>query len=102
MSHFGRHAITAGQWRDVTAAVHLIGGWYDYYLRGILRDYATLKSAGQSPYLTIGPWFHANPNGMMTGLREGISWFEAHLKDADKRLRDKAGANFCDGRGRMA
>ena len=73
----------------VTSAVHLIGGWYDYYLRGILRDYATLKASGQSPYLTIGPWNHANPAGMMTGLREGITWFEAQLKGADSGLRDK-------------
>jgi putative CocE/NonD family hydrolase len=73
----------------VTAAVHLIGGWYDYYLRGILRDYATLKAAGQSPYLTVGPWHHASPDGMITGLREGISWFEAQLKGLSSGLRAK-------------
>ncbi len=83
----------------VTAAVHLIGGWYDYYLRGILRDYATMKSAGQSPYLTIGPWFHANPDGMMTGLREGIAWFEAHLKDTGRPLREKPVRIFVMGAG---
>ncbi len=73
----------------VTAAVHLIGGWYDYYLRGIIRDYTALKAVGQSPYLTIGPWNHANPGGMMTGLREGITWFDSQLKGADSGLRSK-------------
>ncbi|MBN1657840.1 MAG: CocE/NonD family hydrolase [Anaerolineae bacterium] len=64
----------------VGAAVHLMGGWYDYYLRGLLRDYQVLCSAGRQPYLTIGPWWHANGDAMLTGLRAGIDWFDAHLK----------------------
>jgi len=59
----------------ITVPVHLIGGWYDYYLRGVLADYAVLRAAGRRPYLTIGPWFHAHPGGMMTMLREGLTWF---------------------------
>jgi putative CocE/NonD family hydrolase len=79
----------SGAVAQVTAPVHLIGGWYDYYVRGLLRDYATLKAAGCRPYLTIGPWFHAHPDGMMTGLREGITWFDAHLKGDCSTLRQK-------------
>jgi putative CocE/NonD family hydrolase len=71
---------------QVAAPVHLIGGWYDYYLRGLLRDYAALKAAGRQPYLSIGPWFHAQPGGMMAGLREGLTWFDAHLKGDRRRL----------------
>jgi putative CocE/NonD family hydrolase len=74
---------------QVTAPVHLIGGWYDYYLRALLRDYAALKAAGRRPYLTIGPWFHSHASGLMTGLREGLAWFDAHLKGAQDRLREK-------------
>jgi putative CocE/NonD family hydrolase len=73
---------------DVAAPIHLIGGWYDYYLRGLLADYRSLRIAGRNPYLTIGPWNHANAKGMMTGLRQGIDWFDAHLK-GDDRLRKK-------------
>jgi hypothetical protein len=73
----------------VSAPVHLVGGWYDYYLRGLLRDYATLKAAGRQPYLSIGPWFHAHPGMMMTGLQEGLAWFDAHLKDDRRGLRQK-------------
>ena len=72
----------------VTAPVHLIGGWYDYYLRGLLRDYAALKTAGRRPYLTIGPWHHAHPDGLLTGLREGLTWFDAHLKGDRRHLRE--------------
>jgi putative CocE/NonD family hydrolase len=65
----------------VTAAIHLIGGWYDYYLRGLLRDYGVLKAAGREPYLTIGPWYHGQPDGLLTGLRQGVAWFDNQLKD---------------------
>lgn len=76
----------------VTAPVHLIGGWYDFFLRGLLEDYAALRAAGRRPYLTIGPWSHftpTNPMVMFDALREGIAWFDAHLKGAPARLRAK-------------
>jgi putative CocE/NonD family hydrolase len=73
----------------VSAPVHLIGGWYDYYLRGLLRDYAALKTAGREPYLTIGPWYHAHPGALMTGLQEGLTWFDAQLKGDGSHTRGK-------------
>jgi hypothetical protein len=66
---------------QLEAPVHLVGGWYDYYLPGLLRDYMTLKNAGRHPHLTIGPWYHASAAGLMTGLREGLDWFEQQLKE---------------------
>ncbi len=84
---FWRARDHSGAVAQVAAPVHLIGGWYDYYLRGLLRDYAALKAAGRRPYLTIGPWFHAHPGGLMTGLREGLTWFDAQLKGDQRRLR---------------
>jgi putative CocE/NonD family hydrolase len=86
---FWRARDHSGAVAQVAAPVHLIGGWYDYYLRGLLRDYTALKAAGRQPYLTIGPWFHAHPGGLMTGLREGLTWFDAHLKGDRRRLRQK-------------
>jgi hypothetical protein len=71
----------------VTAPVHLEGGWYDYYLRGLLRDHASLAAAGRAPYLTIGPWSHAHTGPMLAGLRAGLDWFDAHLKGDRSRLR---------------
>jgi putative CocE/NonD family hydrolase len=69
--------------------VHLLGGWYDYYLRGLLEDYARLKSSGKQPYLTIGPWSHPSLEPFLESLRTGMAWFDAHLKDDASRLRDK-------------
>jgi putative CocE/NonD family hydrolase len=72
----------------VTAPVHLVGGWYDYYLRGLLRDYHALVATGHRPYLTIGPWYHGQPEGLLAGLRAGLAWFDAHLKGQRAALRE--------------
>jgi putative CocE/NonD family hydrolase len=73
--------------------VHLIGGWYDLYLRGILDSYAALKAgaggASPGPYLTVGPWCHADPGMGVEAIREGLAWFEAHLKGEREQLRNK-------------
>lgn len=75
---------------STTAAIHLMGGWYDFFLRGLLLDYAELKAAGKPPYLTIGPWFHFSDSMIMTdSLKEGIDWFDTYLREDHTRLRDK-------------
>lgn len=72
----------------IHAPVHLIGGWYDFFLRGMLEDYAVLKVAGEMPYLTIGPWRHVSNLFLMpTMIKPGIEWFDAQLKDQPERLR---------------
>lgn len=65
----------------VNAPVHLVAGWYDFFLRGQLNDYAALCAAGKQPYLTIGPWHHfSNGMVMLDGLRVGLQWFDVHLQ----------------------
>lgn len=71
----------------VAAAPHLIGGWYDIFLRDQLADYAALREAGQTPYLTIGPWAHLDFSIIRHALREGLAWFDAHLQGQTNRLR---------------
>ncbi len=74
---------------QVNVPAHLISGWYDFFLRPLLIDYAQLKAAGASPYLTIGPWHHFSEIGSMTDLSHGLTWFDAHLKGDASRLRQK-------------
>lgn len=71
-------------WRvlDHTAAVPalaaptiMIGGWQDIFLPSQIRDFAARQAAGREAWLTIGPWTHAAPGGMMEGLRQGITTF---------------------------
>ena len=44
---------------DITVPVSSIGGWYDIFLPGQLRDFKVLQDTKRSARLTIGPWTHA-------------------------------------------
>lgn len=77
---FWRARDHSGHVPDIAAPAHLIGGWYDYFLRPLLRDYAALVHAGRAPQLTIGPWTHAHPGTLLAGVREGLRWFDLHLR----------------------
>jgi putative CocE/NonD family hydrolase len=70
----------------VTAPALQITGWYDFFLRETLADYATLRAAGRNPYLTIGPWAHTALPVSMESMRLGLAWFDAHLKGNASRL----------------
>jgi putative CocE/NonD family hydrolase len=43
---------------QVSIPVSSIGGWYDVFLPGQLRDFQTLQENGRTARLTIGPWPH--------------------------------------------
>jgi len=70
-----------------SAPVHLVGGWYDIFLRAQLADYARLRDAGRAPYLTVGPWWHSDGRGGRAALRETLIWGEAYLKGNPSLLR---------------
>ncbi|PID87135.1 MAG: X-Pro dipeptidyl-peptidase [Chloroflexi bacterium] len=61
-------------------AVHFMGGWYDLFLPGLLRDYAAQKAAGGSPYLTIHKWGHYDLAQQAGTVCEALAWFDHHLK----------------------
>lgn len=73
----------------ITIPVHLMSGWYDAFQRELLADYETLKRAGRPPYLTIGPWSHIDQRIYAAMFREGLAWFDAHLKGDRTYLRAK-------------
>lgn len=79
----------SGQLARLRQPIHLLGGWYDFMLGDMLRDYATLRAAGNAPYLTIGPWHHVHPEISGTTLREALDWYDAHLKQIPGRLARK-------------
>jgi hypothetical protein len=68
---------------QINAPAHLIGGWYDFFLRGVLEDYTRLQRAGKNPYLTIGAWHHFSNAIYLEGLREGLRWFDKYLKEQE-------------------
>ena len=77
-----RHAADDPYWqatdhRDNVArmppVVYLQGGWYDFFLRGMLADYAALQTAGRTVRLLIGPWGHGRGLSTRTGLRDAFA-----------------------------
>lgn len=71
---------------EVRAPAHFISGWYDFLLQDLIDDYVKLSAhAAQPPHLTIGPWNHFSRDGMAESLRQGIAWFDAHLRGDDRR-----------------
>jgi putative CocE/NonD family hydrolase len=74
---------------EVSAAVQLVGGWYDIFLPWMLEDHAALEAAGGRPQLVVGPWTHTSPGLLVAGMREALAWLRARLL-GDRRLLDEA------------
>jgi putative CocE/NonD family hydrolase len=66
---------------------HFISGWYDFMIDQLLRDYRTLVDAGQTPYLTIGPWTHISNDLHAASISETLTWMRAQLMGDTTGLR---------------
>ena len=58
------------QHSKITVPVYSVGGWYDIFMGGTLRNYAGLKSH-HNQKLMIGPWYHGPFNGKAGDLDFG-------------------------------
>jgi hypothetical protein len=81
----------------VTAPVSMVGGWFDFFLPLQLRDYAALRAGGHEPYLTIGPWRHADQEAMGAWVSESLAWLRAHLLGDRSGLRPEPVRIFVTG-----
>ena len=63
---------------QVRVPVSSVGGWYDIFLPGQLRDFQVLQDAGRPARLTVGPWTHISTDG--TPVREAIEFGLAHAR----------------------
>jgi len=63
---------------QVSVPVCSIGGWYDIFLPGQLRDFRILQEAGRPARLMVGPWTHIALDG--TALQESIAFGLAHAR----------------------
>jgi hypothetical protein len=64
-----------------TVPVSSVGGWYDIFLPGQLRDFAVLQDAGRTARLTVGPWTHLSMDGAM--MREALEFGLARARGAE-------------------
>ena len=58
-----------------TAPAMMTAGWRDIFLPFQLKDFAARQAAGLETWLTIGPWQHASPGGMIAGLKDAVMGF---------------------------
>jgi uncharacterized protein len=61
--------------------VYLQGGWYDFFLPGMLADYAALQTAGRAVRLLIGRWGHGRGLYTRVGMRDALAALDAVLAD---------------------
>ncbi|GAA1019877.1 peptidase S15 [Acrocarpospora pleiomorpha] len=94
LAHHGEVASPYWRKRDFSASVERVaaevtmtGGWYDVFLPWQLKDYAAMRAAGRQPYLTIGPWYHADVRHGRTANADALAWFRAHLLGDPSGLR---------------
>ena len=62
--------------------VYLQGGWYDFFLPGMLADYAALTASGRRVRLLIGPWSHGRGLYTRVGMRDALAALDAALDDS--------------------
>jgi putative CocE/NonD family hydrolase len=59
--------------RVALPALH-VGGWYDVFLDGTIRNFQGMRAAGQpDQYLLIGPWTHGSFEGVVGELDFGFA-----------------------------
>jgi len=91
---------------EVTVPALNVGGWYDIFLGGTLRNYLGMRARGGSPAarqsrLIVGPWVHSTLFPNVSGevdfgvLSQGVAldlegimlrWFDHWLRDIDTGL----------------
>ncbi len=54
--------------------VSSIGGWYDIFLPGQIRDFEILQEAGRPARLTVGPWTHTSPGLIRAAIQETLAF----------------------------
>lgn len=63
---------------EVSVPVSSVGGWYDLFLPGQLRDYVALRAAGREARLTVGPWTHTSMGVAAEAMAQTLEFGLAH------------------------
>jgi putative CocE/NonD family hydrolase len=61
--------------------VYLQGSWYDFFLRGMLADYAALQAAGRTVRLLVGRGATDAASTPRVGMRDALAALDAVLAD---------------------
>jgi putative CocE/NonD family hydrolase len=74
-----------------------LGGWYDIFKRGTLRNFDGLAKRKAPTKLIVGPWTHTSgityagdvdfgPKAKLSVEKEALRWFDEFLKGEDKGI----------------
>ncbi len=97
----------------IEAPAYNVGGWYDIFSQGTLRNFAALRRDGATPEarqarLLMGPWSHVNYGGVVGDMDFGFTaalafmnlqgdltgltqrWFDHWLKGVENGVTDEA------------
>jgi len=75
----------------------LLGGWYDIFKRGTLRNFEGLSNRKAYTKLIVGPWTHTSglthsgdvdfgPKAKLSVKEEALRWYDQFLKGEDKGI----------------
>lgn len=64
----------------IEAPVYLATAWHDAALPEVIKDYQILRDAGRDPQLKIGSGPHIDVDAILRYLRDGLAFFDHHLK----------------------
>lgn len=65
---------------DIAIPVSSVGGWYDIFLPGQIRDHQALQTAGRQARLTVGPWSHTSRGVGVEAASEALGFGLAHAR----------------------
>ncbi|MEV0702782.1 CocE/NonD family hydrolase [Saccharopolyspora sp. NPDC050389] len=69
---------------NMPETVLLAGGWFDFFLPGMLADYAALRASGRQVRLLVGPWSHGRGMNSRRYLRESFAVLDHALRGEGK------------------
>ena len=60
-------------------SISLLAGWYDIFLPQQVDDFVALTAAERPVRITIGPWHHSQPAGLIRMVRDAVDHFRLVL-----------------------
>jgi putative CocE/NonD family hydrolase len=75
-------------YRDIRVPAYHVGGWYDIFQMGSVRNYVGLKNSVAGQRLLIGPWYHGHfgAEGEAATNAEILRWYDHLLRGLDNGI----------------
>jgi hypothetical protein len=84
-------------YQNIRVPVYSVGGWYDIFQGGTVRNYVGLKAQTRGQRLMMGPWYHGPMNGQAGEVNFGptakgdpdiemLRWYDHLLKGASNGI----------------